>query len=160
MEAGNGIHVEEQNVGVKDVKTNVVNDETLHEVESSKVEVPEYFEDVHGTKMPTLVESTSNNNKVSTNEGNSKNNKRGKTHAEVSLLGHKPKAHITQSLSFPAKPRTHESMRTSMDGHSVKGRAALSNANANVVNPANRKTSTGVTAKESGPNVRVSRVNT
>ncbi|KAI3799436.1 hypothetical protein L1987_34734 [Smallanthus sonchifolius] len=75
--------------------------------------------------------------------------------AEVSLLTRKSKAHLTQSLSFPAKPRTHDSMRTSMDGHPVKARPALSNANA--MNPANRKASTGVKAKESGPNARVSR---
>ncbi|KAK1409871.1 hypothetical protein QVD17_36400 [Tagetes erecta] len=155
MEAGNGVHVEEEEIGVMDVKPNVVNDETSNEVESSKVEVNESFEDVNGTKISNSVEATSSN-KVTANEGNRKNNKKGKTRAEVNLLAHKHKAHITQSLSFPAKPpRTHDSMRTSMDGHPVKGRAAMSNGNA--VNPASRKISTGVKAKESGPNVRMSR---
>ncbi|XP_076953187.1 uncharacterized protein LOC143627189 isoform X2 [Bidens hawaiensis] len=150
MEAGNGVHVE--------VENGVVDQENSTEVEPSKLEVSESCEDVNGTKIPNSVEVSSNgvaSNEVVTNEGASKNKKKSKDGVAVSLLARKPKSHITQSLSFPAKPRAHDSMRTSMDGHPVKGRPALSNANA--MNPANRRASTGMKAKESGPNVRVSR---
>ncbi|MFS8011921.1 hypothetical protein Hanom_Chr14g01314681 [Helianthus anomalus] len=157
MEAGNGVHhennVEDEN-GVMDVEANVADHENSNEVESSKVEVSESSEDVNGTKVPNSVKVASND-VAAANKGSLKNNKTAKNGTAASLLTRKPKSHITQSLSFPAKPRTHDSMRTSMDGHPVKGRAALSNANAN--NLANRRAATGVKAKESGPNARVSR---
>ncbi|XP_076892243.1 uncharacterized protein LOC143543910 isoform X2 [Bidens hawaiensis] len=150
METGNGVHVE--------VENGVVDQENSNEVEPSKLEVSESCEDVNGTKIPNSVEVSSNgvaSNEVVTKEDASKNKKKSKDSVAVSLLARKPKSHITQSLSFPAKPRAHDSMRTSMDGHPVKGRPALSNANA--MNPANRRASTGMKTKESGPNVRASR---
>ncbi|KAI7746238.1 hypothetical protein M8C21_000403 [Ambrosia artemisiifolia] len=152
MEAGNG---------VINVETNVIIDqENTNEVESSKLEVSECSEDVNGTKIPHPVKIKVTSNGVSSkvaanNKGGLKNTKMAKNDTAVGLLTRKPKSHVTQSLSFPAKPRTHDSMRTSIDGHPVKGRPALSNANA--MNSANRRGSTGVKAKELGPNVRVSR---
>ncbi|XP_022005887.1 protein WVD2-like 4 isoform X2 [Helianthus annuus] len=159
MEAGNGVYhennVEDEN-GVMDVEANVADHENSNEVESSKVEVNGSSEDVNGTKVSNSVKVASND-VAAANKGSLKNNKTVKNGTAASLLTRKPKSHITQSLSFPAKPRTHDSMRTSMDGHPVKGRAALSNAKANANNLANRRAATGVKAKESGPNARVSR---
>ncbi|KAI3764986.1 hypothetical protein L2E82_15005 [Cichorium intybus] len=62
-------------------------------------------------------------------------------------MSRKPKPQLTQSLSFPSKPRNPDSMRASIDGHPGKQRATLSNGNA--TNPANKRASTGVKAKES-----------
>ncbi|KAK9061495.1 hypothetical protein SSX86_018677 [Deinandra increscens subsp. villosa] len=121
MEAGNGVHLEDEN-GVMNVEINVVNPENSDKVESSKLEVIESSEDVIGAKILNSVE-------VTTNKGTSKNKKKAKKGPEVSLLARKPKPHLTQSLSFPA----------------------------NGISPANRRASTGVKAKESSPNVRVSR---
>ncbi|XP_071734815.1 uncharacterized protein [Rutidosis leptorrhynchoides] len=132
MESGNGVHIEDEKC--------VVNVET-NEVELSKLEVTESCEDVNGTKMPNSVE-------VKTNEGASKKNKVAKNGPTVSSLTRKPKTRLTQSLSFPAKPQN-ESMKTSIDGHPMKPRAALSNGNA--VGPTNRRASAGVKTKETGP---------
>ncbi|KAL8247363.1 hypothetical protein R6Q59_008579 [Mikania micrantha] len=152
MEAGNGVHVEDEN-GVIDVVTNVVNQENSNDVESPKLEMSESCEDANVTKDPNSVEVTSN--EVTTNKGISRNNKMVKKGPEGGILARKAKHQLTQSLSFPAKPQAHDSMRRSMDGHPVKSRAALSNANG--MSPANRRASTGGKAKESGPNGRVSR---
>lgn len=137
MESGNGVHVEDEN-GVVKVETNEVEEV----IESSKLEVSESCEDVNGTKMSDSVE-------VDTNVGTSKNNKVTKNGPKGSLAGRKPKPSLSQSLSFPAKPRN-DSMKTSVDGHPMKQRAALSNAN--VVNPANKRASVGVKTKEAGSN--------
>lgn len=151
MESGNGVHVEDEN-GVKEV------------VESSNVEVSETCEDVNETKVTDLVEVTAIG-------GTSKSKKVAKNGTNASLLARKPKSHLTQSLSFPAKPKNPESMITSVDGHPGKPKGALPNGNA-----ANRRASSGVkTTKEPGstnggasnrratldsvPSARVSRVN-
>ncbi|KAI3705413.1 hypothetical protein L1987_75650 [Smallanthus sonchifolius] len=140
MESGNEVHEEDEN----GVENNVVGQENSNEVESSRLEVSESSEDVNGSKIPNSVE-------VATNEGTSKTNKVSKNGPKGSPLAHKLKAHLTQNLSFPAKPRNHDAMRSSMDGHPTKTRATLSNANAN------RRASTGMKTKESGPNARVTR---
>ncbi|KAK1421091.1 hypothetical protein QVD17_23186 [Tagetes erecta] len=149
METGNGVHGEEEN-GVETVEkiNNVVGQEKSNEVESSNLEVSETCEDVNGSKISSSVE-------VTTNEGASKNNKGAKNGPKGGHLARKPKPQLTQSLSFPAKPRNNDSMKTSMDGHPVKARASLSNASA--MNPANRRASTGMKTKESGPNAHVAK---
>ncbi|KAI3809468.1 hypothetical protein L1987_25444 [Smallanthus sonchifolius] len=144
MESGNGVHGEDEN----GVENNVVSQENSNEVESSRLEVSESSEDVNGSKIPNSVE-------VAADEGTSKTNKVTKNGPKGSPLACKPKAHLTQNLSFPAKPRNHDAMRSSMDGHPTKPRATLSNANG--TNPANRRASTGMKTKESGPNARVTR---
>lgn len=154
MESGNGVHLEDEN-GVVNVETDVV-------VVENSTEVSESCEDVNGTKMMNSVEVTSN-------VGTSKNNKVAKNGPKGSVVARKPKSQLTESLSFPAKPRNSDAMRSSMDGHPGKPRAPLSNGNA--MNSANRRASTGVKAKEtgstngnrratldSGPSVRLSRV--
>ncbi|KAK9078569.1 hypothetical protein SSX86_002626 [Deinandra increscens subsp. villosa] len=143
MESGNG---EDEN----GVENNVVGQEKSSEVESSRLEVSGSSEDVNGSKIPIP-----NSVEAATNEGTSKNKKVTKNGPKGRLLARKPKPQLTQSLSFPAKPRNHDSMRTSVDGHPAKARATLSNGNA--MNPADRRASTGVRTKESGTNVRVSR---
>nr|GEV61981.1 hypothetical protein [Tanacetum cinerariifolium] len=126
MESGNGVHLEDEN-GVKEG------------VEEIKVEVSEICEDVNETKATDLVE-------VKANGGTSKSKKVAKNGTNASLLARKPKSHLTQSLSFPAKPKNPESMITSVDGHPGKPKGALSNGNA-----ANRRASSGVkTTKEPG----------
>ncbi|KAI7735283.1 hypothetical protein M8C21_011929, partial [Ambrosia artemisiifolia] len=143
MESGNGVNGEDEN-----------GQEKSNEVESSTLEVSESCEDVNGSEISNSVE-------VSGNEGSSKNNEVAKNGPKGGPSDRKPKpkpkakSRLTQSLSFPAKPRNNESMRSSMDGHPVKARATLSNASA--TNPANRRASTGMKTKESGPNVRMSR---
>ncbi|XP_071706935.1 protein WVD2-like 5 [Rutidosis leptorrhynchoides] len=129
MESGNGVHIEDEN-GVMNVETNIV--------ELSKLEVSEPCEDVNEAKIPNSVEGK-------TNEGTSKKNKVVKNGPTGTSLARKPKPRVTQSLSFPAKPQN-ESMKTSVDGHPVKPRAALSNGNGS--NPTNRRASVGVKTKE------------
>ncbi|KAI7736763.1 hypothetical protein M8C21_012638, partial [Ambrosia artemisiifolia] len=143
MESGNGVHGEDEN-----------GQEKSNEVESSTLEVSESCEDVNGSEISNSVE-------VSGNEGSSNNNEVAKNGPKSGPSDRKPKpkakSRLTQSLSFPAKPRNNESVRSSMDGQPVKARATLSNANASATNPANRRASTGMKTKDSGPNVRVSR---
>ncbi|KAD5961585.1 hypothetical protein R6Q59_014751 [Mikania micrantha] len=144
MDSGNGVHGGDEN----GVENSVVDQENSNGVESSRLEVNEPSEDVNGSKIPNSVE-------VATYEGSSKTNKVPKNGHKDGVLPRKPKAHLSQSLSFPAKPRKNDSMRTSMDGHPAKPRATLSNANA--MNPANRRASTGVKTRESNPNSLVPR---
>ncbi|PWA84423.1 TPX2, C-terminal domain-containing protein [Artemisia annua] len=126
MESGNGVHLEDEN-GVKEC------------VEELKVEVSETCEDVSETKVTNLVEVTANG-------GTSKSKKVAKNGTNASLLARKPKSHLTQSLSIPAKPKNPESMITSVDGHPGKPKGGLSNGSA-----ANRRASSGVkTTKEPG----------
>ncbi|XP_024981997.1 protein WVD2-like 4 isoform X2 [Cynara cardunculus var. scolymus] len=149
MESGNGVHMEDENGAMnvqeqgENVETILVDHENSNKVEegleSSRLGVSESSEIASGTKMPNSVE-------VTTNGGTSKNSKVAKNGTKGSLLARKPKPHLTQSLSIPAKPRNVDSMRTSMDGHPGKPRAALSNGNG--TNPANRRASTGVKTKE------------
>ncbi|KAJ9540534.1 hypothetical protein OSB04_027040 [Centaurea solstitialis] len=149
MESGNGVHMEDENGAInvqevgENVETVVVDHEDSNKVmegdESSKLGVSESSENASDTKMSNSVE-------VTTNEGTSKNSKVSKNGSKGSLLTRKPKPQLTQSLSIPAKPRNGDSMKTSMDGHPVKPRAALSNGNG--ANPANRRASTGAKTKE------------
>nr|XP_043634265.1 protein WVD2-like 4 isoform X2 [Erigeron canadensis] len=143
MESGNGVHVEDENSVMK-IETDVVdvdheNSEEVKELEVTQLS--ESCEDVNDAKMKNSAE-------VDANEGTSKNKKVVKKGPKSGLTGGKPKPNLTQSLSFPAKARNHDSMRTSVDGHPGKPRAALSNTNG--VNPATRRASSGAKAKETG----------
>ncbi|KAI3721920.1 hypothetical protein L2E82_32939 [Cichorium intybus] len=138
MEPGNGVHTEDEN-GVIIVLDHENSNEVEESLESSKLEAKESSENANVTELP-------NPNEASTNGGTSKNNKDTKNGSKATIMSRKPKPQLTQSLSFPSKPRNPDSMRASIDGHPGKQRATLSNGNATT--PANRRASTGVKTKE------------
>lgn len=168
MASENGVPLEEES-GVSIVeKTDVLESTVVVKVEEENVcdniavsgDSDKIGKSLNSSGVAVESSGTVSEGKVG-NGGSSKNSKVAKDRSNLKGPGtfaRSTRASLSQSLSFPAKGRHADGMKTSVDGHPVKSRANGSKAQApfmngtatsvSRLNPANRRASTGVNSKD------------
>lgn len=118
MASGNGVHIEAKNnvldakEVVQEVNSNVTQPENLNKVDVLDLSKPEETQ-----SSETVTETKSQNSVKATTKASTSKTSKIKNGPSPGTFGRTPRPSLSQSLSFPNKSRTPDSMRASIDAH-------------------------------------------